>query len=98
MTVCLDGRSVVIEPAHLAADLHRMDPIVLSLLPGTLIGVGVVLYLWSGVWVYRDAEKRGKPAWLVALLVLLLSWPLSLVLWVLLRPRPRFNLDDYRVQ
>jgi len=79
-----------------------MEPIVLSLLPGTLIGGILVLYLWSGVWVYRDAERRGKPAWLVTLLVLLLSWPLSLAVWVVLRPEPPtrrpFNLNDYRVQ
>ncbi len=75
-----------------------MESILLSLLPGILIGGVLILYLWSGVWVYRDAEKRGKPPWLVTLLVLLLSWPLSLALWVLLRPRPRFNLEDYRVR
>ena len=52
-----------------------------------LVGLaGIILYVWSIVWSYRDAERRGKPGWLVALLVALLSWPLSLIIWVLFRP------------
>ncbi len=47
---------------------------------------GLIVYIWSIVWSYRDAERRGKPGWLVALLVALLSWPLSLIIWVLFRP------------
>jgi hypothetical protein len=47
---------------------------------------GLILYIWSIIWSYRDAERRGKPGWLVALLVALLSWPLSLIIWVLFRP------------
>jgi hypothetical protein len=48
--------------------------------------LGLVLYVGSIIWAYRDAERRGKPGWLVALLVALLSWPLSLVVWLLFRP------------
>ncbi len=52
-----------------------------------LVGVaGLILYVWSVIWSYRDAERRGKPGWLVALLVALLSWPLSLIIWILFRP------------
>ncbi len=52
-----------------------------------LVGLaGIILYVWSIIWSYRDAERRGKPGWLVALLVALLSWPLSLIIWVLFRP------------
>jgi len=47
-----------------------------------------LLYLWSIIWAYGDAEDRGKPGCLVALLVALLSWPLGLLLWVLFRPEP----------
>jgi hypothetical protein len=49
-----------------------------------LIVVG--LYIWSIVWAYNDGERRGKPGWLVALLVALVSWPLSLLIWLLFRP------------
>jgi hypothetical protein len=47
-----------------------------------------VLFLlgWSLIWVYQDAEKRGKPGILVALLVFLLEWPISLLLWLVFRP------------
>lgn len=48
--------------------------------------VGLIVYIGSIIWAYRDAERRGKPGWLVALLVALLSWPLSLLVWVLFRP------------
>lgn len=72
-------------------------------LPLLLLLVAVpCLYVWSGIWVYQDASKRGKPPLLVALLVLLVGWPISLLVWIALRPDdgggPPFNLDDYRVR
>jgi hypothetical protein len=45
-----------------------------------------VLYVWSIIWAYGDAEARGKPGCLVALLVMLLSWPIGLILWIVFRP------------
>jgi hypothetical protein len=58
---------------------------------GIILAVVVlVLYVWSIIWAYNDAERRGKPGWLVALLVALLSWPIGLLLWLLFRPK------DYR--
>ncbi|MBR0571570.1 hypothetical protein KB205_13120 [Microvirga sp. STS03] len=54
---------------------------------GIIIGlVLLVLYCWSVVWAYKDANRRGKPGWMVAILVALMSWPLGLVLWLLFRP------------
>lgn len=56
---------------------------------------------WSGAYAYHDAKKRGKPPLLVCALVMLLFCPLSLLVWIALRPaivRPPFNLDDYRVR
>ena len=72
-------------------------------LPLLLLLVAVpCLYVWSGIWAYQDASKRGKPPLLVALLVLLVGWPISLLVWIALRPDdgggPPFNLDDYRVR
>ena len=46
----------------------------------------VWFYFWTGVWAYRDAKRRGKPPALVALLVLLVGWPISLLVWIALRP------------
>ncbi len=54
-----------------------------------LIFVG--LMIWSLIWVYGDAEKRGKSGCLVALLVFLLSWPVSLLLWVVFRPEHKIR-------
>jgi serine/threonine protein kinase len=46
-----------------------------------------VLTVWIStlVWVYRDAERCGKPGILVALLVGLLFWPVGLLVWLILR-------------
>ena len=52
--------------------------------------VAVVLfpYIASLIWIARDAKFRGKPGLPVALLAGLLYWPLSLLLWIVLRPDP----------
>ena len=66
-----------------------------------LVLIPIVLWFWSGVWAHKDAKRRGKPPMLVALLVMLVGWPFSLLVWIALRPEdhgPPFNLDDYRVQ
>lgn len=52
--------------------------------------VGLVffaIYIASIVWVYRDANSRGKSGILVALLVALISWPISLVIWLIVRDK-----------
>jgi len=63
-----------------------MDKVILFflLVPFGLVILG--LLIWSLVWVYGDAEKRGKPGWLVVLLVLFLDWPISLLVWLVFRP------------
>lgn len=43
------------------------------------------VYIASIVWVYRDAERHGKSGILVALLVALISWPIGLVVWLIVR-------------
>ena len=53
----------------------------------TLMGIVVLgLLIASLVWAYRDAEMRGKPGWLVVLVILFMNWPFSLLLWLLFRP------------
>lgn len=54
------------------------------IIPAMLVILG--LLIWSLVWAWRDAEKRGKPGWLVLLLVLFMNWPFSLLIWLLFRP------------
>ena len=51
------------------------------------------LLVWSLVWIYQDAEKRGKPGWLVLLMALFLNWPVSLLVWVVFRPEPKPSIE-----
>ncbi len=52
-----------------------------------LIGlVMLALYVFSIIWAYNDAEMRGKSGCLVALLVMLLTWPVGLLAWIIFRP------------
>jgi hypothetical protein len=57
---------------------------ILVIVPLTLVILG--LLVWSLIWVHGDAVKRGKPGWAVVLLVLLLEWPISLLVWLVFRP------------
>jgi Flp pilus assembly protein protease CpaA len=53
-----------------------------------ILGIVLLVFvLWSVVWAYSDARRRGKPGWLVALLVLFMVWPIGLLLWLFLRPQ-----------
>jgi hypothetical protein len=57
--------------------------------PAHILIVAVIVALIVTIMrtVIRDAGRRGKSPWLVMLLVLL-SFPLGLICWVLLRPDP----------
>ena len=44
-------------------------------------------FIASIVWVWRDAERRGQPGFIVAVLVTFLFWPFSLIVWLLARPQ-----------
>ena len=48
--------------------------------------LGLVLYVASLVWVYRDAERRGTAGALVVIMVAVIAWPLGLIVWWLIRP------------
>jgi hypothetical protein len=58
---------------------------------GLLIIAAAVLllaaFIASIVWVWRDAERRGQPGFIVAVLVAFLFWPFSLIVWLLARPQ-----------
>ena len=63
-----------------------MEPLfwILLAIPFFLVILG--LLIWSLIWVYHDALKRGKPGWPVVFLVFLLEWPISLLVWLVFRP------------
>jgi hypothetical protein len=46
----------------------------------------LLLYIGAMIWVFRDAEWRGKNGCVVALLVTVVGWPLGLILWLVFRP------------
>ena len=58
----------------------------LSFLALTLLVVAVLV--WSIVWVYRDAIKSGISGLPLAVMVVVvaLAWPVSLLVWLMLRP------------
>ena len=60
--------------------------IFVSLVGGILALAFLAVYVYSVVWAYSDAEQRGKSGCLVALLVFLLTWPVGLIIWLLIRP------------
>lgn len=67
-----------------------------------IVVVPLLTVLASAMWAYGDAKRRGKPAALVALLVVFGAWPMGLIAWLIFRPevagpaRRRFNLEDFR--
>ena len=60
-------------------------PVELVLVFLLILGVPV-LYVTSIVWAFRDAESRGTNGMLAAILVAVAIWPLSIVVWILIRP------------
>jgi hypothetical protein len=44
-------------------------------------------FVGSIIWVARDAKQRGKSSLLAGLFAGLALWPVSLVVWLWLRPR-----------
>ncbi len=83
-------------------NMNNNSYLVLAVSPGEVLavvlgvlGIGLlILYLFSIVWAYGDAQQRGKPGCLVALLVTFLSWPLGLLAWVIFRPDSSENAGD----
>ena len=54
-----------------------------------------VLLIWSLRWVHSDAEARGKNGCLVVSLVFLISWPISLLIWIAFRPDLKSRDGNY---
>jgi hypothetical protein len=76
------------------------DPI-LATIGLVFLLVPAIIAIWTAVWAYGDAKVRGKPPILVALLVLVAGWPVSLLIWIVFRPdkkRPPFDLNNFRVR
>lgn len=63
-----------------------------SLITVTVIGTILffltlsILYFWSIIWSFKDANRRGKSGFAVAALVALFAWPIGLLFWHIIRP------------
>jgi len=49
--------------------------------------IGPIFYVASLVWAYRDAESRGSNGVLVVVMVAVAAWPLSILIWLFIRPK-----------
>ena len=58
----------------------------------------VLLAVWAGsvAWVWRDANQRGQPGFIVAVLAACLVWPISLLIWAAARPGLAGEIARYR--
>ena len=58
--------------------------------PEFFMGVFLTLFVfaWVGTikFVYKDAEARGKPGCLIALMVIICNFPIGYFLWIIFRP------------
>jgi ABC-type spermidine/putrescine transport system permease subunit I len=51
-----------------------------------LAALPFIIGLLIGIWVYKDAEKRGKSGVLWLLIVWLIPFPIGLIIWLIVRP------------
>ena len=58
----------------------------LSLLCCGIFLIPFILGLILGIWVYKDAEKRGKSGVLWLLIVWFVAFPIGLIIWLVVRP------------
>jgi hypothetical protein len=56
--------------------------------PPFIILLALVGYIASVIWVSRDARKRGKSGFFAGFFAAIALWPVSLIFWLWLRPRP----------
>ncbi len=51
-----------------------------------VIFLPLIIGLLVGIWVYKDAEKRGKSGVLWLLIVWFVAFPIGLIIWFVVRP------------
>ncbi len=54
-----------------------------------------MLYAGSLCWVFRDARRRGHHPWMAVMFVMVVAWPLSLSVWILLRSEITLAPEGY---
>jgi len=56
------------------------------------LGIAILIFLGSIIWVYYDANARGKSGCCIAAMVLVFAWPLSIIVWIASRPEKKNRL------
>lgn len=59
----------------------------ISLMLIFVLVLSAALYIATLIWVYKDAKQRGMNGLIVVLLVAFIGWPISLLVYILLRPK-----------
>lgn len=54
-----------------------------------VLTLAFIAWILSGIWVYRDAGYRTSSPVLFLIAVLLVCWPVSLLAWLIVRPREK---------
>jgi hypothetical protein len=84
-------------PAQVVSDLRRSANHFMHTTLVLLFFAALLFpFIGSLVWISRDAKLRGKPGLLVASLAAVLAWPISLLVWIALRPAPQLWTKDLR--
>ena len=73
--------------APLSIEFHGFRFLEPAILVVPLIAAAIYFSIASFVWLYQDAEERGKKGLTAILLVLLTGWPISFLWWFWLRPK-----------
>jgi hypothetical protein len=88
-------KSTILTP--LSIEFHGLvfaGPVIL-LVP--MIVATIYFSISSFVWLYRDAEQRGKKGWTALVLILLTGWPISFLWWFWLRPKGERHQIDWKL-
>jgi len=75
----------LLSPASFKNGDFKIEGPVIIVLPAIIALLAVSI--WSFIWLYMDAKKRGKSGILAVLFVIVTGWPLSFVWWFWLRPQ-----------
>lgn len=62
--------------------------------PPFIILLALAGFIASIIWAARDARKRGKNGFMVGLFAAVALWPISLLFWLWLRPRPTSKIQQ----
>ena len=83
--------------APLSIEFHGIRFTEPALLAVPLIVAVIYFSIASFVWLYQDAEERGKKGWTAILLVFLTGWPVSFLWWFWLRPKGERHAINWKL-